>query len=215
MASLHKDELVVSHAHTLQLLTHPSHALSPLTMSSHQGTYLEIPCWIGVNNTSIACDPSQVIPNPGYLRFPVNVRTYDLDALIATAAEFSPFLKANPDFSGSTIMIEQWPLQAVRARAGEGGVVERAFSLDVNPSTSTTHITPVFKIPNARIRSNSTLTLLYSPNSTSSKLDEVAWAARTKMQRKLVRGAERDGGHYAYVNYASGGEGVGEISGEK
>ena len=74
-----------------------------------------MPRWLNVEENSIPCNPSQVIPSPGITRFPVDVKTYHLDALAAMITEFLDFVTTNPAFAGSFVMIEQWPSQAVRA----------------------------------------------------------------------------------------------------
>ncbi|OAL03997.1 hypothetical protein IQ06DRAFT_345203 [Phaeosphaeriaceae sp. SRC1lsM3a] len=120
------------------------------------------------------------------------MRTYDLDALAAAVAQFTKFVQLNPDFAASTLMIEQWPGRGVRERSEQGGAVPwREHMVLIAPA------------------------LLYSRDPASTKLDDVAWAAGEKTRNVLVDGAVRTGdGHFAYVNYASGGEELDGIYGK-
>jgi len=77
---------------------------------------------MGNDAASVACNTSSVISKPGCLVFPVDVKTYNLDALDNMLDRFSRFASENADFAGSFVMIEQYPTQGVRERKGHGVV---------------------------------------------------------------------------------------------
>ncbi|KAF2032599.1 FAD-binding domain-containing protein, partial [Setomelanomma holmii] len=172
--------------------TAPYHAFNPLTITSREGTYLDVPRWINVHEDSIPCNPSQVIQDPGVLRFPVDVKTYNLDVLAAMVTEFSKFVTKNAEFVGSFVMIEQWPTQAVRAKErGRSLVPWRDNGLLIAPA------------------------LLYPIDNTSTTRDDLAWQTGSKLRQILIDGAKETGGHYSYVNYAYGGESAEEWYGKE
>lgn len=99
------------------------HDLSPLTNISEEGTYLDIARWLSLDEESIACNASNIIAVPATLRFSVDIKTYNLDALVEMAGEFHSCASESSKFAWSILLIEQWPTQAVEGKDGIGSVV--------------------------------------------------------------------------------------------
>lgn len=65
---------------------------------------------------SIACETPSSIPRPSYLRIPVDVKKHNLDALAEMVDELTRFAMSNSEFASSITLVEQYPMQAVKAK---------------------------------------------------------------------------------------------------
>jgi hypothetical protein len=179
--------------------TQKYHQLSPLSVTSNEGTYPDFPSRIDVADDSIPYQLSSAIPGTGLLRFPVDTKTYNLDALAAMTAKFSDLVTSHPDFAGSFIVIEQYPSCVVRAMdETKSAIPWRHHNLLVAPALLYTSL-------------NTSTT----PPSHNRALDDLAVEKGDEMRRVLIDGAVGNGEHYSYVNYAYGGETNEELYGKK
>jgi hypothetical protein len=168
-------------------------------VTSNEGTYPDFPSRIDVADDSIPYQLSSAIPGTGLLRFPVDTKTYNLDALAAMTAKFSDLVTSHPDFAGSFIVIEQYPSCVVRAMdETKSAIPWRHHNLLVAPALLYTSL-------------NTSTT----PPSHNRALDDLAVEMGDEMRRVLIDGAVGNGEHYSYVNYAYGGETNEELYGKK
>lgn len=184
---------------TIQQFTQPYHALPIplLSTRSAEGTFLDVPRWVGVDEK--ACRVQDLIPGAGILRFPVDVQTYNMDALEEMTEKFANLVTTREEFKLSFVLIEQYPVRAVRAAdRGKSAVPWRDNVLLIAP------------------------VLLYRsfdidtiPPTRHEYLDDLAWGKGEELRNVLVDGAKEMGGHFSYVNYAYGGESLEEVYGKE
>jgi len=73
---------------------------------------------------SLACRLEQFAPGAGMLTVPIDVVTYNLDALVEATAFFLNFTAEHHDtFALSSLVLEQYATQAVRAADASKSVV--------------------------------------------------------------------------------------------
>lgn len=122
------------------------------------------------------------------MRYPVDVKAYNISALVATVERFVEITTENTEFSGSFMMLEQYSSHAVReVNASSASYGLRQDRLLLAPS------------------------LAYVSDKTT---DEKARKYGKEMRQILIDGAKSMGGSHSYVNYAYGGESLEEVYGE-
>jgi hypothetical protein len=72
---------------------------------------------------SITCETPISMPRPSYLRIPVDVKKHNLDALAEMVDELIKFATNNSKFAGSIALIEQYSMQAVKAKDSKDSAV--------------------------------------------------------------------------------------------
>lgn len=185
----------------LSRFTAPYHALNItlLSSTSEEGTYLDVPRFIRVDESGIPCRMSDVVPGAGVLRFPVDVHTYNLDALAEMTKKFIDLIHSREDFAGSFVMVEQYPTRAVRAADRSKSAIPWRDNVLL--------IAPALLYP--------ALDMTSTPPKPNDELAELALRSGEQLRRILVDGAKHTGGHFSYVNYAYGGEHEKEVYGEE
>ncbi|OAL54416.1 FAD-binding domain-containing protein [Pyrenochaeta sp. DS3sAY3a] len=179
--------------------TAPYTSIPHLSRTSEQGTFLDTSRWFAVDDASLICRLSDFLPGAGLARFPVDSKTYNVTALADAVASFVALIQDNAAFAGSVFLIEQYSTRAVRAvDPGKSAVPWRDNVLLVSPGLVYT-----------------ALDMSVSPPAPNVELEELAWSKGREMQRILAEGVRGLGGHYSYVNYASGGESEAEMYGER
>lgn len=140
-----------------------------------------------------------VLPGTGILRFPVDVQTHNLDALAEMTEKFTDLVTTKEEFQHSFVLIEQYPVRAVRAAdRSKSAVPWRDNVLLIAP-----------------ILLYRTLDMATTPPTRHEHLDELAWRRGEDLRNVLVEGAKETGGHFSYVNYAYGGESLEEVYGKE
>ncbi|PIG83258.1 FAD-dependent oxygenase [Aspergillus arachidicola] len=86
---------------------------APVKTVTHSGPYVDITKWTEFNIGSRACDKGD--EGPQIVRFPINLKTYNLEALRRAFNAFAEETVAHPDFEHSTIMLEGYSNQGVQA----------------------------------------------------------------------------------------------------
>lgn len=99
---------------TIKELSQGFHDLEPMNVLSEEGTYLDIPRFMQVNNDGTVCKAQDLMPGAGVLRFPVDVRDYNIDALGEATQKFTDVLVKDKEFAGSFFMLEQYSTHQVR-----------------------------------------------------------------------------------------------------
>lgn len=93
-------------------------------MVSKEGTYLNVSQFSGFDRDSLACRLEQFASGAGMLTVPIDVVTYNLDALVEATALFINFTAKHLDsFALSPLVLEQYATQAVRAADANKSVV--------------------------------------------------------------------------------------------
>jgi hypothetical protein len=92
--SISSDPVILHHVllnsplSTITPFTQAYHALNPLLVKNEQGTYLDVPRFLQVEKDGVVCHPERQIQGVGIHRFPVDIRGYNIDALVAAIAKF-------------------------------------------------------------------------------------------------------------------------------
>ncbi|KAJ4368305.1 hypothetical protein N0V83_006661 [Neocucurbitaria cava] len=171
-------------------------------MHNAEGTFLDVPSWAEIAESSLPCRIADMLPGTGVLRFPTDIRTYNLSALAAVTQKFVALVTDEPqDFRNGFLMIEQYAQRAVRAAdpGRKSSVVPwRDHGLLIAPAL-------LYEAVN----------LSATPPQLNERLGKLAWRKGEELRQVVVDGAEGMGGHFAYVNYAYGGESVEEMYGEE
>lgn len=144
------------------------------------------------------CRTQAALPGAGVVRFPVEVESYAVDALVAAVERFVERAAGVEEFGGSFFVLEQYATQTVREGAADGSAVasRRARVL----------LAPVFFYPSAVVETGGR----------NRVLDTLAVQYGQEVKAVVVEAARKAGmGAWAYVNYAFGGEGVKEIYGRE
>lgn len=71
--------------------------------------------WLQFDQDSLACKLAEVMPGAGMLTVPVDIVTYNIDALVEATAVFLKFTAEHEAFASSFMLWEQYATQAVRA----------------------------------------------------------------------------------------------------
>ncbi|KAF2121391.1 hypothetical protein BDV96DRAFT_609480 [Lophiotrema nucula] len=172
--------------------TQSFHDLEPLNVQNAEGTLLDAPRWMQIDAEGVVCNANKYVPGAGIPRFPVDLKEYNVEAVVDSVDRFSEVMKTVPELSGSFFMIEQYSVQGLALKKSEDSAVP--FRDD------TLLLAPAF---------------FYSslvdgkPNTT---IDELAFKYGKEIKQILVDGA--GGKTHAYVNYAYGHESLEEIYGE-
>ncbi|KAF2690401.1 hypothetical protein K458DRAFT_289299 [Lentithecium fluviatile CBS 122367] len=176
-------------------LTKAYHELKPLGATQETGTYLDVARWMQVDADGTVCNTQKMLPGAGVIRFPVDVKTYHLDALVASIEKFIKLTKSVAEFSGSFMMVEQYSTHTVRDIAAK----DSAFA----SRDARVLISPAFFYPSVVVESGER----------NKALDKMALQYGQEIRKILVEGAKKSGGSHAYVNYAFGGESEKELYG--
>ena len=186
---------------TIKQFTQPYHDL-PIPFFSNtsaEGTFLDVPTWIEVNENAVACSVLDLIPGTGMIRFPVDTQTYNLDALAEMTQKFNNLVTEGEEFSHSFVLIEQYSTGGVKAADPSKSAVPWRDHVLL--------IAPMLLYP--------ALDMSTTPPTLNEHLDEVAWKKGEEIRQSLVDGAAEEGGHFSYVNYAYGGESLEEVYGKE
>lgn len=196
-----KDPIILHHVLYNGLLssikdhTQAYHDLEPIVLASEEGTFLDYPRWVQIEEEGLVCNAQDFMPGAGIIRFPVDMRDYNIDALVASVSQFIELTTTVPEFAGSFIMIEQYPSHGVRA---------------VDPSKSA--------FPNREDRLLLAPALFYpslnADGEPNKELNDLAIKYGLEIKQTLVDGTKKQGGSRAYVNYAYGGESLEDIYGK-
>ncbi|KAL6710067.1 hypothetical protein ACN47E_009858 [Coniothyrium glycines] len=175
---------------TIKEHTAEYHALSPLSVTSDEGVYIDAARWLSLDKSSITCRVSELMPGTGVQRFPVDTKTYNIEAMVGMLDKYHELIASSPAFGGSLILIEQYSTRAVT----EADKSKTAIPWRENVLL----IAPALVYPN--------LDMATEPPKLNTAFEELIWAKGNEIRQILVDGARKYGGHHAYVNYASGGE---------
>lgn len=140
-----------------------------------------------------------MMPGAGIVIFPVDTKTYNLDALATMTEKFLTLQHEKAAFGGSWVMIEQYPMRAVQAVDNKKAAVPWRDNVLL--------IAPAILYP--ALDMNST------PPTPNVELDQEALSLGEGLRSALVEGAKQMGGHYSYVNYAYGGEPMEDVYGRE
>ena len=88
----------------------PIHALGPVDVQAGEAAYPQLPELTGNGNEGLACQPSAVA-----LRFPIDLKTYDVPALRLVYNAFGDMMQRVPAFNSSFFLLEGYSVQAVQA----------------------------------------------------------------------------------------------------
>lgn len=103
---------------SIRQFTETYNELEPIAVSSEEGTWLDVPRWLQDDQNSIPCSLPDIMPGAGVQRSPVDVKTYNIDALVDAVKAFVDITANNEAFAASFMILEQYPTQAVRAVVG-------------------------------------------------------------------------------------------------
>lgn len=177
-------------------LTQPYHDLKPLAVLKETGTYRDVPRWLQINADGPVCNSQTLLPGAGTIRFPVDVKAYDLDALAAAVEKFVELTTTVAEFRASFFMIEQYATHTVQdIPSSDSAFASRDARL---------LLAPAFFYPS----------LVVESGERNEALDEMALQYGQEIRGILVEGARKSGRSHSYVNYAFGGESEKEIYGK-
>lgn len=182
----------------LSAWTKPYHDLAPAAVAKEEGTFLDLPRFFQIEDRGPACNAAAHLPGTGKVRVPVDIPTYNVDALVAAVDKFVQVRTSNPEFAGSFMVIEQYSTKGVRS-------IDPAVS--VFPSRQDKLLlAPEIFYPS----------LDAETGEQNRALHELAVQSGEEIKRLLVQGAkEQGGGSHSYVNYAYGGETLEEVYGKE
>lgn len=166
---------------------------------SNEGTYVDVPRWVSSDDTSFGCRAYELKPGVGNQKFPVDTKTFDLDSLVTAINEYAEFVTSNLAFSGSVFLTEQYASRAV---------VDTDHSKTVIPWRDNVVLL-------APLLTYQAWNMSHTPPTPNITLDDMAWKKGAEIREILIEGAKKNGGHYSYVNYASGGESEAEWYGNE
>jgi hypothetical protein len=98
---------------TITPYTQAFHDLGPSTVMKEEGTYLDVPRWMQIDDSGMVCNLDTFMPGGGVVRFPVDVPEYNVDALTEAVQRFTEIITSEKALSGSFLMIEQYATAAV------------------------------------------------------------------------------------------------------
>ena len=178
-------------------LTKPYHDLKPLAIAKETGTYLDIPQWMQSHEAGPICNAQKLLPGAGVIRFPVDLKEYDINALAAAVEKFLELMKTVAEFSGSFFPIEQYSTHTVRDFLS----ADSAFA----SRDARVLIAPTFFYPSLAVESGER----------NKVLDKMALQYGQEIRGMLIQAAGKSGGAHSYVNYAFGGESEKEVYGKE
>ncbi|GAB1197568.1 hypothetical protein APSETT444_006865 [Aspergillus pseudonomiae] len=149
---------------------------APVKTVTHSGPYANITKWTEFDMSSRTCEKGA--EGPQIVRFPINLKSYNLEALRAAFNAFAEETVANPDFEHSTIMLEGYSNQGVQA-------IDEA-------STAYPHRDDTILVSSVIIFENAT--------------DRPAADAFGDRVRDIFHEGSGEAEKHVYVNYASGDE---------
>ncbi|KAI1872174.1 uncharacterized protein JN550_003893 [Neoarthrinium moseri] len=91
--------------------TQPFHDLGPFATEAGSGNYLDLPVWTDLDNSAAPCQHTGFANT----RFPVDMQTYDPQAMRKAYDLFAKASLETPAFNGSFFLIEGYSLQGVKA----------------------------------------------------------------------------------------------------
>lgn len=97
-------------------LTKAYHDLEPIAVAKEESTYVDIPRYVQVDKDNMVCKLQDAMPGAGIIRFPVNVKRYNIDALAKAVEHFTTVTTTVPEFAGSFMIIEQYSTHEVRRK---------------------------------------------------------------------------------------------------
>ncbi|GAW23817.1 hypothetical protein ANO14919_133940 [Xylariales sp. No.14919] len=93
----------------------PFHHLGPSTTGVGSGTYLDVPRWLGWDSDAPSCQNSGLANT----RFPIDIRSYNVQAIRKAYDLFADVTQKIPELNGSRFLFEGYSLQGVKAVPGE------------------------------------------------------------------------------------------------
>ncbi|KAF1964579.1 FAD-binding domain-containing protein [Bimuria novae-zelandiae CBS 107.79] len=162
--------------------TQAYHDLEGVVAASAEGTYLDVPRWMQIDDAGFVCRIRDFMPGVGVMRFPADVQAYNLTALVAAVERFVEITMAGPEFAGSFMMLEQYASHAV-------------MEADSSKSVFANKRDKLLLAPALAYRSVNEET-----GERNEALDEKVRRYGEEMRQLLVDGAEGMGGSHSYVN---------------
>ncbi|RWA09270.1 hypothetical protein EKO27_g5840 [Xylaria grammica] len=93
----------------------PFHHLGPSATGVGSGTYLDVPRWLGWDSDAPSCQNSGLANT----RFPIDIRSYNVQAVRKAYDLFTDVTQKIPELNGSRFLFEGYSLQGVKAVPGE------------------------------------------------------------------------------------------------
>ncbi|KAK9413949.1 putative FAD-binding PCMH-type domain-containing protein [Seiridium unicorne] len=113
--------------------TKPFQDLGPVSTTTGSGVYPDIPSWVGWDNAAASCQHTGL----ANMRFPVDLESYNVQAMRKIYDLFESATRETPALNGSFFLVEGYPLQGVRAApSGLSAFPFRADNLLVAPVIS-------------------------------------------------------------------------------
>ncbi|KAI0404550.1 hypothetical protein F4802DRAFT_566389 [Xylaria palmicola] len=154
----------------------PFQDIGPVFTNSLEGSYTDIPTWIGQSNDSPPCQKAGLVN----IRFPIDLESYNATAQRLAYELFASKTQEFPAFNNSLFLFEGYSQKGVKAVPSESSAYPfRQDNLLVSPL------------------------LVYSP--AGADLDDTARKFGADLRRILYEGSQRQELH-SYVNYAFGDE---------
>ena len=158
------------------LYTTPLFEVGPVASANGTGTYVDLSAWAGVSNEDPTCSRGGL----NKIRFPIDLETYNVEAMRQMYDLFASNTQDTPAFNGSVILYEGYSVQGVQAVPSDSTAFPfRGDNLLLAPMIN------------------------YAPG--GPELDEQAAQLGTDLRQILYEGSGRSEMH-TYVNYAFGDE---------
>ncbi|PWI72468.1 FAD binding domain protein [Purpureocillium lilacinum] len=165
--------------------TAPFTALKPLISGTNQGTYLDIPSWIGISTDGPTCQKSEQVK----MHFPLDLQVYSPAGQRQVYDLFASATRKTPALNASSLLFEGYSVQGVRAVSSESTAYPfRANNLIVSPE------------------------IKYAP--AGPEMDREAIQLGTRL-REILHQASGRKEMDTYVNYAAGVETVQQMYGHE
>ncbi|KAL3952233.1 hypothetical protein ACCO45_013950 [Purpureocillium lilacinum] len=165
--------------------TAPFTALKPLISGTNQGTYLDIPSWIGISTDGPTCQKTEQVK----MHFPLDLQVYSPAGQRQVYDLFASATRKTPALNASSLLFEGYSVQGVRAVSSESTAYPfRANNLIVSPE------------------------IKYAP--AGPEMDREAIQLGTRL-REILHQASGRKEMDTYVNYAAGVETVQQMYGHE